>query len=58
MFASLILPAVRGVAPLPSPQERRALAEKIVSLLLDGIRSRPTKTSVPLSGAETTPSVT
>ena len=58
MFGSLILPAVRGVAPLPSPAERRALAEKIVSLLLDGIRSPPSKTSVPLSDAETTPSVT
>jgi AcrR family transcriptional regulator len=40
MFGSLILPALRGVAPLPSPTERRALAESIVDLLLDGIRAR------------------
>jgi hypothetical protein len=40
MFGSLILPALRGVAPLPSPAERRALAETMVDLLLDGIRAR------------------
>jgi AcrR family transcriptional regulator len=40
MFGSLILPALRGLAPLPSSEERRALAETIVDLLLDGIRAR------------------
>jgi AcrR family transcriptional regulator len=37
MFAGLILPALRGVAPLPSPAERKRFAETIVNLLLDGI---------------------
>jgi AcrR family transcriptional regulator len=40
MFGSLILPSLRGVAPLPSPEERRILAETVVDLLLDGIRAR------------------
>lgn len=41
MFAALVLPAVRGVSPLPSPQERRALAESVVDILLDGVRVPP-----------------
>jgi AcrR family transcriptional regulator len=40
MFAGLILPALRGVAPLPSPAERHRLAEMIVNLLLDGVLIR------------------
>jgi AcrR family transcriptional regulator len=40
MFMGGILPVLRGVAPPPSPEERRALAEAIVDLLLDGIRVR------------------
>jgi hypothetical protein len=40
MFVGLILPAVRGLAPLPSPAERRALAETVVELLLDGALAR------------------
>jgi AcrR family transcriptional regulator len=40
MFGSLIVPAVRGMAPLPSPEKRRALAEAVVDLLLDGVRAR------------------
>jgi AcrR family transcriptional regulator len=40
MFAGLILPALRGVAPLPSPEERHKLAEMIVNLLLDGVLIR------------------
>jgi AcrR family transcriptional regulator len=40
MFAGLILPALRGVAPLPSPADRRKLAEMIVNLLLDGVLVR------------------
>jgi AcrR family transcriptional regulator len=42
MFSSLIVPAIRGLAPLPSPQERRALSETVVDLLLDGVRLRET----------------
>jgi AcrR family transcriptional regulator len=41
MAAGLILPIVRGVEPLPSPADRRALAEATVDLLLDGIRVHP-----------------
>ncbi len=41
MFAGLMLPIVRGVEPLPSPEERRALAEGLVDFMLDGIRVHP-----------------
>ena len=37
MFAGLITPSLRGVEPLPSREERRALAETIVDILLNGI---------------------
>ena len=40
MFASLILPAMRGITPMPSPEERRTLAAAMVDLLLDGIHVR------------------
>ncbi|MEA3342343.1 MAG: TetR/AcrR family transcriptional regulator [Chloroflexota bacterium] len=40
MFAGLIIPAVRGIVPLPSPEERHALAAAMVDLLLDGVRAR------------------
>lgn len=40
IFGGLILPALRGAAPLPSPEERHSLAETVVDLLLDGIRLR------------------
>lgn len=40
MFGSLVLPALRGVAPLPSPAERHTLAETVVDLILDGVRAR------------------
>jgi len=40
MFGSLIAPAIRGIAPLPSSEQRRALAEGMVDLLLDGVRAR------------------
>jgi len=39
MFGSLILPALRGVASLPAPRGRRALAEQLVDLLLKGIQA-------------------
>lgn len=40
MFAGLILPSLRGVEPLPSLQERHTLAETVVDILLDGVRTR------------------
>jgi AcrR family transcriptional regulator len=40
MFGSLVLPAMRGVEPPPAPEERRALAEAVVDILLDGIQVR------------------
>ncbi len=40
MFFSLVLPALRGIEPPPSPEQRRAWAESVVSFLLDGIRTR------------------
>ncbi|HET91135.1 MAG TPA: TetR/AcrR family transcriptional regulator [Chloroflexi bacterium] len=40
MFIAGILPVLRGVASPPSEEERRALSEAIVDLLLDGIRVR------------------
>ena len=40
MFFSLVLPALRGVEAPPSPAQRRAWTEAVVSFLLDGIRTR------------------
>jgi len=40
MFGGLIIPAVRGIVPLPSPEKRHALAAAMVDLLLDGVRAR------------------
>ncbi|MDY7080236.1 MAG: TetR/AcrR family transcriptional regulator [Chloroflexota bacterium] len=40
VFGALIMPALRGIAPLPAPDERHDLVMTIVDLLLDGVRSR------------------
>ena len=40
MFGGLMLPALRGVASPPSVERRRALAETVVDLLLDGVRAQ------------------
>lgn len=40
MYLGLMLPVIRGIAPLPSPEERHALAETITDLILDGVRAR------------------
>jgi len=40
MYFGLMLPVIRGIAPLPSPEERRALAETITDLILDGVRAK------------------
>ncbi len=40
MFAGLIIPAIRGIVPLPSPEKRHALASAMVDLLLDGVRAQ------------------
>ena len=40
MFFSLMLPALRGIEPPPSPEQRQRLSEAVVSLMLDGIRTR------------------
>ena len=40
MFLSLVLPALRGIEPPPSPERRRVLAETMISQLLDGISIR------------------
>ncbi len=40
MFFALVIPVVRGVEPPPAPKERRALAEAMVSVLIDGIHSQ------------------
>jgi len=40
MYLGLMLPVIRGIASLPSPEECRALAETITDLLLDGVRVR------------------
>jgi len=39
MFFSMVIPIVRGSKPVPSPEDRRALAEAMVSVLIDGIHS-------------------
>ena len=39
MFFSLVVPVARGVEPPPTPDDRHALAEALVSVLIDGIHS-------------------
>src|SRR5271157_419238 len=39
MFFSLVIPIARGVEPAPTPKDRWALAEAMVSVLIDGIHS-------------------
>ncbi len=39
MFFSLVVPVARGVEPPPTPEDRHALAEALVSVLIDGIHS-------------------
>ncbi len=40
ILGALVLPVLRGLAPIPSHEERKALAEGIVDVFLDGIRTR------------------
>jgi AcrR family transcriptional regulator len=40
MFGALVVPTLRGIEPPPAPEERHALAEAVVDILLDGIRAR------------------
>ena len=40
MFFSLVIPVARGVEPAPAPKDRRALAEAMVSILINGIYSQ------------------
>lgn len=40
MYFGLILPVIRGIAPVPSAEERHALAETLAGLVLDGVRAR------------------
>ena len=39
MFFSIVIPIARGVKPAPSSRDRRALAEAMVSVLINGIHS-------------------
>lgn len=38
MFFSLVIPVARGAEAPPPPEKRRALAEAMVSVLIDGVR--------------------
>jgi len=40
LFSSLLVPAYVGFAPFPPEEERQMLAETVIDLLLDGIRTR------------------
>ena len=40
MFIAAVIPVLRGVIPPPTAEERCALAEELVGLILDGIRVR------------------
>jgi len=40
MFTAAVIPALRGITPPPTAEERRTLAEELVSMMLDGIRVR------------------
>ena len=50
MFVGLILPALRGLSPLPSPEERRFLAERVVGMMLDGVLARDQVPEMPKKG--------
>lgn len=39
-FIALIMPVLRGKQPIPTPEERRQLAQTAVDLLFDGLRVR------------------
>ncbi len=39
MFFSLVIPFARGAEPPPTPEQRRVLAETMVAVLIDGVRS-------------------
>ncbi len=39
-FVALIAPVLRGKQPVPTPEERRRLAQTAVDLLFDGLRIR------------------
>jgi hypothetical protein len=38
MFLGVVLPALRGIEPPPTPEERHRIAEDVVNLLWNGIR--------------------
>jgi TetR/AcrR family fatty acid metabolism transcriptional regulator len=40
MFFGIMAPVIRGVEPPPSREQRRMLAEAVVSLLMEGLRAR------------------
>ena len=40
MFGGVIMPVLRGVEPVPAPEDRHAVAKVMVDLLLDGVRVR------------------
>lgn len=40
MFGGLLLPILRGMEPIPSPPERRSMAEAMADFILDGVRRR------------------
>ena len=42
MFLGLMLPVIRGLASPPTAKERRALAETITELILEGVLFRET----------------
>jgi AcrR family transcriptional regulator len=42
-FIAALLPVLRGIATPPTPEERRALSENIIGLILDGIAVHPSR---------------
>jgi AcrR family transcriptional regulator len=37
IFGALLLPIMRGIEPIPTPEQRRSMAEASISLLFDGL---------------------
>lgn len=37
IFGALLLPIMRGIEPVPTPEQRRSMAEASISLLFDGL---------------------
>jgi hypothetical protein len=40
-FLGVILPSLRGLEPVPDPEARRRLADRVIDLWMDGVELHP-----------------